>query len=321
MLSTFLEKPPVLPARPLGKHFTLYIMRILIIILAYISENLTDCFPCTIPIDNHKILPTHQFYKFLAMFLISKPSISCPYGGLGKYQHLLTITNHNSVNYMIEAFHYHLNTTEDHIRSIQSARTFARILTEYMHNHLLKLGLMDEKDIQKVKVFPYSPHYDYYNQYIDIWSWIYIVIATSIVSMFLVHFLFGGLHLLVSLCLASAVYKIAIQMIGLMYQLDVGATERSVVFVLICIGFSTRFFLFFMDRFAISMQKLRGERQANALQTMFRPLLWGVIANKLFWLWPMLMARPKYIRLLVGMTLSGCFFGLFYIPTFFYFLG
>lgn len=222
---------------------------------------------------------------------------------------------------MIEAFHSPLSTTEDHIRAVQSARNLCANMTTTARKYLGKLGLISEQDIQEFQIFPYSPFYVYYNQYVDIWIWARIIIAIAIIAVFGVHFLVGGLNWLVSLSLVSSVYMIAVQMLGMMYQLNATATEISLVFVVMCMGFSTRFFIFFIDRYAISMQKLNEERQANAVKTMCRPLLWGVIGTKVFWLVPMLMSGSDYIKMFAAMCLGGSFFGIFYVPTLVYFLG
>lgn len=245
----------------------------------------------------------------------------CPYGGLGSYDHLLRIKNDNTVEFMIEAFHPPLNTSEDHTRAVIAARNFCNNLTEMARKYLGELGIISQEDIQNFKIFPYSPFYDLYNQYVDIWLWAVRIMALIIGALFCIHFLVGGLNWLVSLTLVLNVSVITVQMIGIMHHANVRATENSLVVVMVCIGFAPRFVIFFIDRFATSMQKLKKERQTNAVQVMGQPLLLGVIGNKVFWLAPILMSKSNNFKIFVAMCGSGTLFGLLYVPTLIYFMG
>lgn len=255
------------------------------------------------------------------MFLISKPSPSCVHGGLGKYQHLMQIQNQRSINYMIEAFHAPLNTTEDHIRAVESARNLCDDMTEKARKYLGRLGLISAQDIRKFTIYAYSPLYVYYNQYIGLWIWARITKAVAMAAIFGVHFLVGGFNWLVALSLITSMYMIGVHILFFMYAFDVNATESTLGFVTICMGIAPRFVIFFIDRFAMSMQKLAVERQATAVQVMARPVVCGVIGNKLFWLVPFWLAEADYCKLFAGMCLSGTFFGVLYVPTIIYFLG
>lgn len=287
----------------------------------FIPEATSECYRCNIPNDNHKTIPSKLFYEYLALFLNSKPSKNCPYGGHGKYHHLLRIQSHSRLIYMIEAFHSPLVSSEDHIRALESARNLCANLTLMARKYLGTLGLISEQDIQKFNVFPYSPFYVFYSQYVDIWSWTRSIIVVTIAAIFCVHFIVSGLNWLVSLSLILTVFTMGNHMIGMMYIFNIKACEMSLVFVVICMGFSPRFVILFIDRFAVSMQRLDKDRQANVVYEMGRPFLWGVIGNKLFWVAPMLMSGSNYLSLFIVMCVSGTFFGVLYVPTIIYFFG
>lgn len=290
------------------------------IIVSSLFAATSDCYMCDIPLDNQKKQPTTDFYLYLSLFLISKPSPSCPYGGLGKYHNFIQIKN-DRVHFIIEAYHSVLNTTEDHVRAVESARNLCANMTEAAHIYFRKIGLISQQDAEQFVVQAYSPFYVFYEHYIHIWSFTRLAVIAALITVFLVHLLLGGLSWLVSLAIVASVCIIAMETFGIMIFLNGNVTYTSTSYMLICVGISARYVVIFVDRFSLSLQKLSAERQAHAVQVMCRPLLWGVVCNKLFWLVPMGLAQPQYIKLFGGMCFCGSLFGLLFLPTMVHFIG
>lgn len=282
------------------------------------EQNLNECYFCDIIIDSHKKNPTKQFYFYLSQFLLTKPAKECPYGGIGRYQGKVNGLSKNGIDYVIKGFHTVLQTTEDHIRALQSARNLCANMTQMAHTYLGMLGLISSDEIAKFQIFPYSPFYMFYDQYLEIWTITGISIAMALTTIFGIHLIMSGLNWVISVLVLLSVSVITVDIFGCMYLWSVSATAVTISFAVICIGIAPRFVVFFLDTYGQSLHRLPEQRQANAVQIVANPILWGVIGNKLFWLAPLGFTDLVYLKLYSIMIISGILNGLFYVPTLVY---
>lgn len=283
------------------------------------GQNSSDCYFCEMLIDSNKKSATKQFYTHLPLFLLTQPTVECPYGGIGKYTGKLTGLHEKRVDYVIKGYHTVLRTTEEHIRAVRSARLLCQNMTLMARQYLGKLGLISPQEIGKFNIFPYSPMYTFYDQYLEIWHFTLRMVAAALAIVFVVH-LAAGLNWVISILVVLAVSGATVNIFGFMYIWSVSATSLTISFVLICIGILPRFVTMFLDIYVQSMQKLRDDRQANAMVMVAKPLVFGVIGNSVFWMIPLAFADPVYLRLYMVMWCSGILFGIFYMPTLIYFL-
>lgn len=285
------------------------------------NYNKSECLFCEIPIGSHKRYPTKQFYYYLSQFIMNKPWNGCQFGGIGRYYGNLNNKNKNGVDYVIKGFHTVLRTPEDHIRAVRSARQLCANMTRMAQTYLKKVGMISLEEIAKFTIFPYSQFYLFYDQYVEIWSTtIPLFFAVSLTAVFVVHLLGAGLNWVLSLLVVCSVTLITVNIVGCLYMSNVPVNAVSISFMIICIGIAPRFVVIFLDTYGQSLHTSRANRHTNAVHIVAKPLIWGVIGNKLIWLVPLWYADQLYFKVYSFFIISGVLTGILYIPTFIYFI-
>ncbi|KAK3010810.1 hypothetical protein RJ639_011494, partial [Escallonia herrerae] len=127
-----------------------------------------DCTTCFRHSDLKNDRPsTTQFREKLPWFLDALPSADCAKGGHGAYTSSVDLDGYESGVIQASEFRtYHtpLNKQGDYVNSIRAAREFSSRVSNTL----------------KIRVFPYSVFYIFFEQYLDIWRTALINIAIAI---------------------------------------------------------------------------------------------------------------------------------------------
>ncbi|GBP22432.1 NPC intracellular cholesterol transporter 1 [Eumeta japonica] len=143
-----------------------------------------------------------DFKRYVAYFLQDNPSTWCAKGGHAAYGQAVTYDkpykNDTSLARVgatyYQGYHTALKTSQDYYSALKAARELSANLTETINRYLREEG----KNVT-VNVFPYSEFYVFYEQYLTMWSNTLKYMGISMLSLFIVTFIFMGFDLLSAL--------------------------------------------------------------------------------------------------------------------------
>lgn len=92
-----------------------------------------------------------------------------------------------------------------------------------------KLNSNETTSKSKVKVFPYSLFYVFYEQYLTIWQDTMINLLVTIAAIFVVTFIFLGFDWHSALIIVTTIASIVVNLMGLMFWWNVSLNAVSLV--------------------------------------------------------------------------------------------
>lgn len=117
------------------------------------------------------------------------------------------------------AYRKSLKTSEDFYESLRSSREIAAILTEKLRN----------ATDSNASVRPYSFPDVFYEQYLTMWPDTIKSLGISILSIFIVTYLFLGLDFYSALIVAVTILMIIVDLMGMMYWWEISLNAVSLV--------------------------------------------------------------------------------------------
>lgn len=262
-------------------------------------------------------LPTNRtvWYNSLKMWLEQVPGQKCPLGGSAAYKPSIWIDtdkNGNEVikSYYIRTYHKVLRSQSDFINSYQDARRIADEIhgTLYGSNHEKQENGLD-------LVFPYSPFYVFFSQYLTIWSLAFKLICCALIAVFFIMTLLTGSPM-TSIMVVITVAMLLINLIGTMSIWDISLNAVSAVNLVIAVGIAVEFCV----HIARGTLVYPGE---NAIQRSVAELgssvFSGITITKLIGISVLAFAQSQifvvyYFRMYLVIVILGALHGLVFLP-------
>ena len=169
-----------------------------------------------------------EFVHYLQKWLSSPSDADCPLGGKAPYSNALLV-HPNSTHLPVPASHFRtshtpLRSQSDFISSYTSARRIASEIS----------------DAQNVKVFPYSKHYIFFDQYTSIVHLTGVLLGSGLAIVLLLTTILLG-SLTTAFILTLTVAMIVVDILGLMAIADVSLNAISLVNLVISLGIAVEF--------------------------------------------------------------------------------
>ena len=170
-------------------------------------------------------LSPEDFRRWYNIFLADIPWEQCPTAGHAAYGDAVRVTRDykhgiqtkddplfppmtvRASNFMV--YHTILKTSKDYYEALRWARKLTDELEEMINKDL--------PEEQKVKVFPYSVFYVFYEQYLQMWNDTLKSLGISLLAIFLVTFFLLGLDLVSAIISLVVILMILVNLGGMMY--------------------------------------------------------------------------------------------------------
>ena len=128
---------------------------------------------------------------------------------------------------------------------------------------MINVNVTNEAD--KVKVFPYSIFYVFYEQYLTSWEDTAKSLAISLVSILLVSFIFLGFDLRSALIIVVVIWMILLDLMGMMYAWDITLNAVSLTNLVMAVGISVEFCAHITRDFIYTTGENKVERAKDSL--------------------------------------------------------
>lgn len=266
----------------------------------------SDCTTCFLHSDLARGRPTTaQFREKLPWFLNAVPSTDCSKGGHGAYKNSLDLNGYEGGVIRASEFRtYHtpLQKQSDYVNSLRAARDFSSRLSQSL----------------KMQVFPYSVHYIFFEQYLDIEMTALINIAIALGAIFIVCLIFTS-SLWSSAIITLVLLMIVMDLMGVMALLNIQLNAVSVVNLIMSIGIAVEFCVHISHAFMVS-QGNREQRAKHALETMGASVFSGITLTKLVGVIVLCFARSEifvvyYFQMYLALVIIGFLHGLVFLPV------
>ncbi|KAJ7539783.1 hypothetical protein O6H91_11G108700 [Diphasiastrum complanatum] len=271
------------------------------------SEICKDCTTCFLLSDLHEGRPsTKQFRDKLPWFLKALPSADCAKGGHAAYSNSIDLQGYESGTIKASEFRtYHtpLNKQSDFINALRATKEF----TARMSNDL------------KIKMFPYSVFYIFFEQYLDIWKTTLTILALALGAVFVISLTITN-SFYVSAIILLVLAMIVVNLMGLMVLWNIQLNAVSVVNLVMSAGIAVEFCVHITHAFSVSTGD-KSERATKALLTMGASVLSGITLTKLVGVLVLFFSKSEifvvyYFRMYLGLVLLGFLHGLIFLPVF-----
>ena len=173
------------------------------------------------------VLTEKEFRKYYPYFLADNPNINCPKSGHAAYSDAVRteavkmeingeeMYDPNVPDLMVSAsnfmvYHTILKTSKDYYEALRWSRKLCSEIEEMINENVTE-------EADKVKVFPYSVFYVFYEQYLTMWEDTLSSLAISLLAIFVVTFFMMGFDLVSSIISLVVILMILINLGGMMY--------------------------------------------------------------------------------------------------------
>lgn len=290
----------------------------------------TDCERCHIELQPNKRPDVLTFERYLPFFLQDNPDEQCAKGGHAAYssgvKYHLTRKNHTIVDAShFMTYHTILKTSADYYESLRSARKVSHNITQMIKANL-RLSGVNESEIEKVNVFPYSVFYVFYEQYLTMWPDTIQSMGYSVLAIFIVTFVLMGFDIHSSIVVIITITMIVVNLGGLMYFWEISLNAVSLVNLVMAVGISVEFCSHLVHSFGVSMEETRVRRAADSLTKMGSSIFSGITLTKFAGILVLGLAKSQifqvfYFRMYLGIVLFGATHGLIFLPVLLSFIG
>ncbi|OCF34304.1 niemann-Pick C1 protein [Kwoniella heveanensis BCC8398] len=256
-----------------------------------------------------------DFMRYLQQWLISPTNEECPLGGQAAYSSAVKLASDNStvIASHFRTYHTPLKTQADFINSLTAAQRISADITR-------RTG---------VKVFPYSIHYVFFDQYEHIVSTAFQVISLALLAILCITSLLLGswrTGATVTFTCALAVTNV----MGIMGYWGISLNAISLVNLVISLGIAVEFCSHIARAFMGAGSGLpvdkevgkreRDERAWTALVDVGPSVFSGITMTKLIGISVLALTRSKllevyYFRMWLSLILSGALHGLVLLPV------
>lgn len=289
-----------------------------------------DCLKCNIVREKNQRPNETGFEYYLPFFLQDNPDEECAKGGHAAYSSAVNYRqskpNHTQVqaSYFM-SYHTILKSSSDYYEALRSARRVSYNITQMIKANL-RLSGVNETDVNKVNVFPYSVFYVFYEQYLTMWPDTIQSMGYSVLAIFIVTFILMGFDIHSSTVVIITITMIVINLGGLMYFWNISLNAVSLVNLVMAVGISVEFCSHLVHCFSVSMEETRVRRSADALTKMGSSIFSGITLTKFAGILVLGLAKSQifkvfYFRMYLGIVLFGAAHGLIFLPVLLSFIG
>ena len=283
-----------------------------------------DCTPCIedAAAYSHHRPNSSQFEQYFDWYMKDNPTLDfCTKGGHAAYG--------NAVNYSITtspstvgavstrinasyfmSYHTTCRNSSDFIEAYAQARNLSNLIMENIDAH----------------VYPYSIFYVYYEMYVTMVNQVAINLSVCIVAVFIVSFVLLNFNFMAAVITTTTVLMITVNMLGMMYLLDINLNPVSLVNLVMSVGISVEFCSHITRSFSLSRLPRRVDRAKEALEKTGSSVLSGIFMTKLIGISVLAFAKSQifeiyYFKMYVCIVGLGMMHGLVFLPVFLTFFG
>ncbi|GAV60134.1 Patched domain-containing protein [Cephalotus follicularis] len=268
-----------------------------------VCKDCTTCFRHSELVNDRP--STIQFKEKLPWFLNALPSADCAKGGHGAYSSSVDLNGYESGVIRASEFRtYHtpLNKQGDYVSSMRAARQFSSRISDSL----------------KIDIFPYSIHYIFFEQYLDIWRVALINIAVALGAIFIVCLVITS-SLWTSTIIIIVLVMMVVDLMGVMAILNIQLNAVSVVNLLMAIGIAVEFCVHIAHGFLVSHGN-RSQRAKEALSTIGASVFSGITLTKLVGVIVLYFSRSEifvvyYFQMYLALVIIGFLHGLVFLPV------